>query len=73
MKYDIEWLKIKIIIWIDAHYDDVCWANLVMWTIGVQTFKETFGIEGNWREQSCSDEWGGAWCGKCIRIGRLKK
>jgi hypothetical protein len=72
MKYDMEWIKTKIIIWLDAHYSDACWANLVMWSTGIQTFKETFGIEGNWKHQSCSDEGGGAYCGKCRKTGRLK-
>lgn len=75
MKYDIEWLKIKIIKWLDKKYDDACWANLVMWSIGEQSFKDTFGAEeGNWRQQSCTNINGDyAYCGKCVETGRLKE
>lgn len=74
MKYDIEWLKIKIIQWLDKKYDDACWANLVMWAIGEQLFKDTFGAEGNWRDQTCTNINGDyAYCGKCVRTGRLKE
>ena len=75
MKYDIEWLKFKIILWLDAHYDDACWANLVMWAIGAHSFKETFSREyGDWREQSCTNINGDyAYCGKCVRTRRLKE
>lgn len=73
MIYDMECLKAKIIIWLDKHYSDACWANLVHWQMGRQTWSETFGpFEGNWKEQSCTDEWGGAYCGKCKKNGRLK-
>ena len=74
MKYDMEWVKIKIIQRLDKKYDDACWSNLVMWMIGGQTFKETFEAEGNWREQSCTNINGDyAYCGKCVRTGRLKE
>lgn len=73
MKHNIEWLKGKIIVWIDSHYTDSCWGNLVLWAIGLQTFKETFGSEGNWKGQSCSADCGGAYCGKCAKTGRLRE
>lgn len=74
MKYDREWLKFKIILWLDAHYDDACWANLVLWAIGTHSFRETFGKDGDWREQSCTNINGDyAYCGKCVRTGRLKE
>ena len=74
MKYGIEWIKFKIIAWLDKHYPDACWANLVNWAFGYQTFMETFGPEGNWRKQTCTNIGGDyAYCGKCVVTGRLKE
>ena len=74
MKYDKEWLKYKIAIWLDKHYDDACWSNLVMWAMGMRGFLETFGKYGDWRDQSCTNINGDyAYCGKCVRTGRLKE
>ena len=74
MKYDREWLKFKIIRCLDNHYDDACWANLVMWATGIQTFRETFSKYGNWRDQTGTNINGDyAYCGKCVRTGRLKE
>ena len=73
MKYDTEWLKFKIAVWLDNHYDDACWANLVLWATGVHSFRETFGKYGDWRDQSCSEESDGCYCGKCCGLGRLKE
>lgn len=70
MKYDIEWLKFKIAVWLDNHYDDACWYNLASWAMGHHGFWETFGKNGDWRDQSCTDY---AYCGKCVRTGRLKE
>lgn len=67
-------IKGYIILYIDSKYPQSCWANLVMWQIGVASFKETFGtIESRWNDQGCCEECGGAYCGKCVRIGRLKE
>ena len=63
----------RIILYIDRKYPESCWVNLVMWQIRVATFRETFGAESRWNDQSCSEEYGGAYCGKCIRTGRLKE
>ena len=74
MKYDREWLKFKIALWLDNRYDDVCWANLALWAIGAHSFREPFGKYGNWRDQSCTNINGDyAYCGKCVRTGRLKE
>ena len=76
MKYKtrgVEWVKRRIILWLDKRYDDACWYNLVLWSLGEQSFKDTFGPEGNWREQDCTnidDDY--AYCGKCVETGRLK-
>jgi hypothetical protein len=58
MKHDIEWLKFRIIKWLDKKNDDACWFNLVLWALGEQSFKEDGGY---------------AYCGKCVETGRLKE
>lgn len=42
-----------------------CWANLVLWAVGYQSLFETFGANGNWKNQRCNPE--DAYCGKCSR------
>lgn len=64
-------IKWKLILWIDEKYPEACWANLVMWQIGVATFRETFGPDSRWNDQSYCEEHGGAYCGKCEINGRL--
>lgn len=71
LKHDTEWLKWQIVKYADDKYDDACWANMCMWPLGFQTFRETFGEEGNWKEQTCDEEYG-CYCGKCCKLGRLK-
>ena len=74
MKYDIEWLKFKIIAWLNTRYDDACWTNLVLWAVGHRSFRETFGEDGDWCKQTCTNVNGGyAYCGKCVETGRLKE
>jgi hypothetical protein len=68
----VEKIKLRLIVWIDNKYPEACWANLVTWQDGGYTFKEMFGYKSRWNEQDCSEEHGGAYCGKCIRTGRLK-
>lgn len=66
-------IKWHIIIYIDSKYPESCWANLVMWQTGAVSFWETFGKESRWNDQGCCEEHGGAFCGKCVQIGRLKE
>ena len=68
----IENIKWNIIIYLDNKYPEACWANLVHWQIGIASFTETFGKESRWNDQGCCEEYGGAYCGKCVRTGRLK-
>jgi len=74
MKYDREWLKFRIAEWLDNHYNDACWFNLATWAMGMRGFWETFGKNGDWRDQSCTNINGDyAYCGKCVKTGRLKE
>ena len=69
----IQAIKWYIIRYIDKKYSEACWANLVMWQIGAASFSETFGGDSQWNNQDCCEEQGGAYCGKCVRTGRLKE
>lgn len=69
----IENIKWYIILYIDFKYSESCWANLVMWQIGAASFRETFGVQSRWNDQGCNEEYGGAYCGKCVQIGCLKE
>ena len=74
MKHDTEWLKFEIALWFNKHYGDACWFNLCMWAMGAYSFSDTFGKYGNWRNQDCTNINGDyAYCGKCVRTGRLKE
>lgn len=68
---NIKWYIIK---YIDAKYPESCWANLVVWSQGGYTLREMFGAEeSRWNAQDCSAEGSGAYCGKCVKTGRLKE
>ena len=69
----MENIKWRIICYIDHKYPQSCYANLVMWQIGAASFRETFGTERRWDDQGCCEEYGGAYCGKCVRTGRLRE
>ncbi len=65
----------KIRFWIIKCLDNeyTCWANLVMWQLGYQTLKETFGVDGNWKTQICraTNKGTSSYCGKCEKTGRF--
>ena len=66
-----EWIKFKIAAYLDGKYTDACWCNLCLWVVGYRSFRDTF-LDGSWKSQTCSeDDW--AYCGKCLKTGRLSK
>ena len=64
-------LRLKIAVNLNDRYPEMCWAELVVWSLGYNTFKETFTERGVYN-QSCSgnNPWE-AYCGKCACTGRL--
>ena len=57
--------------YLDARHPEYCRAELVMWALGYNTFKETFTEEGC-KNQSCSgNNLYDSYCGKCAVTGRL--
>jgi len=71
----VEKILNKIRFWIASYLDDrhpeICWAELVMWSLGYQTFREIF-LEHGCKNQICrgKNPWD-AYCGKCACTGRL--
>lgn len=63
----LEQIRFKIALYLNRN-PKACWANLVMWAIGYQTFTETFDKSGNWKARICDDM---AYCGKCREPVRL--
>jgi hypothetical protein len=44
-----------------------------MWSLGYQSLKETFGVNGNWKSQiCCADNSPYAYCGKCELTGKFQ-
>ena len=52
--------------WLNKHFADWCWADLVTWAMGDISLRELLDEH----HQSCAEE-EGSWCGKCRITGRL--
>ena len=66
-----EWLRWTMIAWLNDRYDDACWYQMCRWALKYESFDDIF-LSGNWRYQTCTED-EGAFCGKCVAIGRLSR
>jgi len=69
MRETIRW---RVAHWLSDHCETLCWGDLVLWALGS---KSTWDAIWDWKwetfaHQKCNRE-EGAYCGKCITIGRL--
>jgi hypothetical protein len=64
-------IRYRIAVYLDERHPEMCWAKLVMWSLGYASYKETF-VEGGCKNQLCrgKNPWD-AYCGKCAKTGRL--
>jgi len=66
----LERIKFRIAYYISGRYPKACGYNLFAWAMGLRTTKEVFW-QGGWKDQDCTEKYG-AYCGKCVKTGRLK-
>lgn len=68
----MEWIRFMIADLLDRK-PDTCWMNLVLWALGIHTLRETFGRDGNWKDQTCRKDADEPYdyCGKCEKTGRF--
>jgi hypothetical protein len=61
-------LRFTIALWVNKHFDDVCWAELVLWAINwdMHDFSEIFEMRGT--AGKCQDQ-PYFYCGKCEETG----
>ena len=80
MKRFIEGIKMKMAVWLDKRRPDWCWAQLVLWAMGINTLRDSFGSDGSVRYQMCRNlpnmgyagdtEMTEGYCGKCKQVLR---
>lgn len=71
INYILNKIRYRIAVYLNERHPEMCWAELVVWSLGHTSYHETF-TEGGCKNQNCrgKNPWD-AFCGKCATTGRL--